>query len=480
MKTVLLGKQQGLVFPVMCNAHIKIDYLDNIPDMGADGDEGTGDGLSSTDQPYGLWGNTGSFSFDAIITPYDVNGSGGQSTGSRNTSVHDSKKTMPSGSHANTGVFLNEADVHTVTNPQTTLTVDGENATTRFAAGDVIYNGATGTLVGIVSSVSATEIVLTAACSNSIANNTQLLLRHGTEGDIYLNTDNSDSTKIRGNHKMCLFYNTNLKIYLVNSVGSVVKSGTHVSTTQNNPAAYKLQAVLTTGSTTTTLTSDDAIISPSIKHNILYDTDLQHGGVDANGRFVKNYIDVLLSGNDNRDGTITASTATKYYSGQELFTRDGFNYTSLGTVTAISGSTITLSATPPSDISLQKIYEHAPREIPYVDNSYHVGVTYSQEGKKLSLFFEGREIKSVNHSNTNIFQLALEDCFIGANNSTTYRSAGYSGVIQSRASTNNQFMGVIHEVCMTSLPISSFNRGGSLSPTYDKLLLYLTFEEVDV
>mgnify|MGYP003647770314 CR=1 FL=1 len=476
MKKALLGKQQGLVFPVMCNAHVKIDYLDNIPDIESDG-------LTTTDQPYGLWGNTGSFSFDAIITPYDVNGSGAQSTGSRNTSVHDSKKTMPSGSHAYTGVFLNEADVTAPAgaNPQTTLTVDGTDATTRFSAGDSIVNGTTGLIIGSISSLSSTSIVLGAASSVAITNNTHLLLRHGTEGDIYLNTENSDSTKIRGNHKMCLFYNTNLKIYLVNSVGSVVESGTYISTTQNNPAAYKLQAVLTTGSTTTTLTSDSAIISPSIKHNILYDTDLQHGGMNADGRFVKNYIDVLLSSTDNRDGTFSASTATKYYLGQELFTRDGFDYTSLGTVTAISSSTITLSATPPSDISLQKIYEHAPREIPYVDNSYHVGVTYTQEGKKLSLFFEGREIKSVNHSDTNIFQLALEDCFIGANNSTTYRNASnYSPVVQSRASANNQFMGAIHEMSMTSLPANSFNGGGSLSPTYEKTLLHLAFEEVDI
>ena len=92
---------------------------------------------------------------------------------------------------------------------------------------------------------------------------------------------------------MCLFYNTNFKVYLVNSTGAVLESGTYISTTQNNPAAYKLQAVLTTGSTTTTLTSD-AIISPSTRQNILHDTDFQHGGMDSDGRFIKNYIDLLL------------------------------------------------------------------------------------------------------------------------------------------------------------------------------------------
>lgn len=470
MKKALLGKKQGLVFPVMCNAHIKIDYSDNIPDV-------EGDSLTSTDHPYGLWGNEGSFSFDAIITPYDVNGSGGQSTGSRETSVHNSKKTMPSGSHAFTGVFLNEADISA--GADSVLTVDGTDATTRFSQGDLVLHGVNKNLIGIVSSVASTTITLTANNAVAVENNTHLLLKHGAEGDTYLNTENSDSTKVRGNHKMCLFYNTNLKVYLVNSTGAVLESGTYISTTQNNPAAYKLQVELTTGSTTTTLTSD-AIILPSTRHNILDGANFVNGGIDSDGRFVKNNIDLLLSGADNRDGTFTATTPNNYHLGQELFTRNGFDYTSLGTITAISGSTVTLSATPASDISLQKIFEHAPREIPYVDNSYHVGVAYSQAARKLSLFFEGREIKSTVHSDTNTFQLALEDCFIGANNSTTYRNSTATSVVQSRASTNEQFMGVLHEISMTSLAQNSFNGDSSLTPNYDNTLLYLTFEEVDV
>ena len=408
MQRVLLGKKQGLVFPVMCNACVKIDYLDNIPDMGAYGDEGTSDGLTPTDHPYGLWGNTGSFSFDAIITPYDVNGSGAQSSGASSTYVHDSKKTMPDGDLAVQYLKIEDQDDGTGTGP---------------------------------------------------------------------------SRPIRGQHKMAIFYNTNLKVFLTNASGAVryTDSGYQwVSTTQNNPAAYKLEVQITTGSTTTTLTSDEAIIGPSITHNILYDTDFQHGGMDAKGRFVKNYIDLILSGNDNRDGTITASTASKYYLGQELFTRDGFDYTSLGTVTAISSSTITLSATPPSDISLQKIYEHAPREIPYVDSSYHVGITYNQQGKKLSLFFEGREIKSVQHSDTNAFQLALEDCFIGSNGSNLYESAARAHTtIMSTAGQNNQFMGVFHELSFTSSK-HHLQLPHSLSPNIKNTLLYLMFDEVDI
>ena len=61
MYDILVGKQRGLVFPVMCNAHIKIDYSDNVPS--------SADGIN-----YGIWAHRGSFTFESIVTPYDING----------------------------------------------------------------------------------------------------------------------------------------------------------------------------------------------------------------------------------------------------------------------------------------------------------------------------------------------------------------------------------------------------------------------
>ena len=68
MQTVLVGKKKGLMFPMMCNGFVKVDYSNNIPDL-------EGDGLTTTDIPYGIWGHVGSFCFDAVITPYETNGS---------------------------------------------------------------------------------------------------------------------------------------------------------------------------------------------------------------------------------------------------------------------------------------------------------------------------------------------------------------------------------------------------------------------
>ena len=60
---IFTGKQRSLVFPVMCNAFATIDYSNNIVD-------------SADDIPYGLWAHTGDFTFQTIITPYDINGYG--------------------------------------------------------------------------------------------------------------------------------------------------------------------------------------------------------------------------------------------------------------------------------------------------------------------------------------------------------------------------------------------------------------------
>ena len=81
MYDVLIGKQRGLIFPVMCNGHVRIDYSDNVP---------VGDDIG-----YGIFGYTGSFTFESIITPYDINGFGQYSATSRPT-INPTQKTMPS------------------------------------------------------------------------------------------------------------------------------------------------------------------------------------------------------------------------------------------------------------------------------------------------------------------------------------------------------------------------------------------------
>jgi len=86
--SIFAGKQKSLVFPVMCNGFLTIDYAKNVPDATTSAD-------TSDDIPYGIWAHQGSFTFEAIVTPYDINGSGAYTINQSHISIINSKKIFP-------------------------------------------------------------------------------------------------------------------------------------------------------------------------------------------------------------------------------------------------------------------------------------------------------------------------------------------------------------------------------------------------
>ena len=78
---ISIGERKSLVFPVMCNSHLRIDYSDAI-----------------AGQDYGLFAHEDSISILAILTPYDINGFGyglAQDNPTGKMGVVNSKKTPP-------------------------------------------------------------------------------------------------------------------------------------------------------------------------------------------------------------------------------------------------------------------------------------------------------------------------------------------------------------------------------------------------
>ena len=63
---IFTGKQRSLVFPVMCNGFLTLDYSDNISTTSSD----------ASDIKYGLWAIDKDFTFECVLTPYDINGYG--------------------------------------------------------------------------------------------------------------------------------------------------------------------------------------------------------------------------------------------------------------------------------------------------------------------------------------------------------------------------------------------------------------------
>jgi|TARA_R100000479_G_scaffold175670_1_gene127324 hypothetical protein len=90
--SIFAGKQKSLVFPVMCNGFLTIDYAKNVPDATTSAD-------TSDDIPYGIWAHQGSFTFEAMVTPYDINGSGAYTANQSHISILDSKKIFPDLGH---------------------------------------------------------------------------------------------------------------------------------------------------------------------------------------------------------------------------------------------------------------------------------------------------------------------------------------------------------------------------------------------
>lgn len=81
MSGVFIGDTKSMVFPILCDAHLKQDYSKyNL-------------GTTLLADRQGVWGLT-EFSIEAVFTPYDVNGYGSKTSSSQG--VLNSKKTMPS------------------------------------------------------------------------------------------------------------------------------------------------------------------------------------------------------------------------------------------------------------------------------------------------------------------------------------------------------------------------------------------------
>ena len=87
MVNAYVGKPYKLVFPLLCDGYLNINYDDAVT-VGSDGSSTT---AISRLKP--LWANDGSFALEAIITPYDVNGIGSRTAGRHG--VLDSQKTPP-------------------------------------------------------------------------------------------------------------------------------------------------------------------------------------------------------------------------------------------------------------------------------------------------------------------------------------------------------------------------------------------------
>ena len=363
----------------MSDAYIKLPYLKNLAD---------------TNTPYGVWEHTGSFTFEAIVTPYDINGYGIRHNGSSSAEgILTSEKTIPS---------LAEEDV----------------------------------LGGIVTA----------------------------QDQVYLPHANRFNWGGSGNqHKMSLFYSDNLHIYLENNT-------LH---NQNQPAEYKLCAEVKL-TNPVTLKSNNSIQSTKSLYDI---TDTSK--IYKNQQYVAYDSTLTVSGTTQGTNQITFATSadprTIIHKYQEIYDCKGVL---IGTVTSTSASNFIVDTTITAytkaiydALSItNKIYLASPKEALYIENTFHVGVSYEDASGEIKLFLNGVEVASQLHSDrtsiTEPFSFGTNDMYIGQNASATYPE-----------NRKTQFMGELHELSIIAIPKYSFSSLYTLLPQQRNLLLYLTFEE---
>ncbi len=371
MYDVLIGKQRGLIFPVMCNGHVRIDYSDNVPS--------TSDNLA-----YGIFSHTGSFTFESILTPYDINGVGQYSATARPT-VTATKKVMPS------AIFSDASSADPQSNEYMPI---------------------------------ANRLV----------------------------------------HEMNIFSSTNFTIALVNAT-------VH---NENQPAEYKIKVTIKIGSTDYTVTTDSTVINATSGFGWFYTADTLEG-FDKNGR-ITHVVGGVTDANSS-GVTINVDNTAKFHVGQEVFLRDGFNFTSLGTITSnnftsgASGS-FEMSNTPTNTVTTgTNLFISAYKDASYINNQFHISCSYNESAKEVRIYLDGILVKKQTISTDDIFSMAQEDYFIGASSN--------NGTGTESAIANKQFMGELHEMSMVNTIKKQFFTN-NLLPNLDDTLFYFRFEEVDV
>ncbi len=224
------GDKKSLVFPIMGDGYVHLDYSKHIP--------------TDSDDPYGLWGHKSSFTIEGIVTPYDVNGFGWSigkdytTTGgvpNVSTNIDATNLELPFTAKAfssvgNTAVassrssayFSHEHVAYLAEAINDSVTAFEVTSTEYLHGGNYIRIGNEKMLIVSIDRHfgNSTEITVTRAYDGTTA------ISHSQFAPIY--TDN------RLNHKMTLFYNNNCEFYLKNMT----------RTNMNQPAEYKIGCVL--------------------------------------------------------------------------------------------------------------------------------------------------------------------------------------------------------------------------------------------
>ena len=426
MYEVLTGKQRSLVFPIMCNAFVKMDYSDNVPN--------TGDAATYDDVGYGFWGHEGTFSFEALVTPYEINGNNTHQIAVDHAATalgvgqtrSDSKKIM-SGLLQDT-YALGDGDANDETEMQSELYLTRANRITHEM---MIFNNDNFT-ISLLNATTHTQnspaeykIKATVTIGSTTRTVTSDVLIKPSQGHGFRYNATNGSNLFAG-------FNKNGRVMFA-KVATSHSSGTGEL---NDSREFSLA-------------------SPT------------------NPLFVGQEIFVR-----------TSQTAEDAVKGKD-------NFTSFGTISGLAGhEDVTLTDAVGADGGFAAgtdIYIPTYKHASYIDQMFHVGCVFNNANKKIGLYLNGILIKEDTHTESGDFSFAKTDTYLGSNGLNDLSVSGItwagdsSGTATgpSAATTCKQFMGEFHEIAITN-KLNTFSEIDNLMPNFDNTLLYLRFEEVDL
>ena len=421
MYEVLTGKQRSLVFPIMCNAFVKIDYSDNVP--------ATGDNLTTSDDVgYGIWAHKGSFTFEALITPYDINGN----------NAHQAAVAL------------------------------GVNA---LGVGNVTTNLSKKIMSGLPQS--------TYALSDGDANDETEMQNH-----LYLTRAN------RQTHEMMIFNNDNFKISLLNATNHTQNQPAQYKIKVDVKLGPSLFTKTVTSDVVIVPSQGHAFRYNATNGSNLFDGFNNKGRVMYAKVATTHSSSSGAMAEGGNTFTLASATHPIHGNHQDIYVRNGFTFTSLGQLNSVSGADIQLStdSTRPAVASGTDIYLPTYKHPSYIDQMFHVGCVFNDKTGNIGLYLNGVMIKQEQHQvSTNIpFEFSKTDTYIGSNGLNDMTTTGITDAISggsatgpTAATTCKQFMGEFHEMCISN-GMKNISGIDNLTHTYNDTLLYLRFEEVDL
>ena len=219
--------------------------------------------------------------------------------------------------------------------------------------------------------------------------------------------------------------------------------------TDNNTTTANLEVAIdsTNGHDGTIITTDSSnVLTCKLNVPTMGSAAISLAGISS-GASVSNF-----SATNNNDIEVSSGEASEIGKGNKIYDSSS---TLIGTVSSVSGTTITLTSTPATNIT-STIYTDHLKEAFYLEDMHKICLVYHKNGS-IELWMNNELLVKESHTLTT-WQLDASDCQIGRG-----------------ASNAEQFFGEIYEISMTKnkIPTTTLK---TLSPSYSDILFYYKFE----